>query len=318
MVSEPDTFARFLDLLTAALEEPTARSAGPAAELHISRSQLDRLVTAAAGEPPAHMRRRIMLERAAYRLVVDQAASILDVAVEAGYSSHEAFTRAFGRSYGTPPSQWRHEPRQLRLGAADRVHFHPPAGLRLPAHVKATSMDLLVTMTEHHLWLVSRLIQGAADLDRHGNSERLGLDSAVEISVDGIDRSPTVRSLLSRLVGQLDMWNHAMADRPYDFAVEQHESLEDLRARLGRCGPIFLGQVREVCAEGRLDDTFVLVETTSSPEFFTYGGMLAHVLAYGAYRRTLVVGALSSAGVTGIEDDPLAWEPVRPLGPTLP
>jgi AraC family transcriptional regulator len=46
--------------------------------------------------------------------------------------------------------------------------------------------------------------------------------------------------------------------------------------------------------------------------------MLAHVLTYGAYRRTLVVGALSSAGVTDLEDDPLAWEPVRPAGPTLP
>ncbi len=60
------------------------------------------------------------------------------------------------------------------------------------------------------------------------------------------------------------------------------------------------------------------METTESPEFFTYGGMLAHVLTYGAYRRTLVVGALSSAGVTDLEDDPLAWEPVRPAGPTQP
>ena len=77
-------------------------------------------------------------------------------------------------------------------------------------------------------------------------------------------------------------------------------------------------QVSEVCRLGTLHEAFVVVESTESPEFFTYGGMIAHVLAYGAHRRTLVVGALSSAGISDLEDDPLAWEPVRPAGPTLP
>jgi AraC family transcriptional regulator len=46
--------------------------------------------------------------------------------------------------------------------------------------------------------------------------------------------------------------------------------------------------------------------------------MIAHVLTYAAHRRTLVSGALHSAGITDLEDDPLAWAPVRPEGPTLP
>jgi AraC family transcriptional regulator len=46
--------------------------------------------------------------------------------------------------------------------------------------------------------------------------------------------------------------------------------------------------------------------------------MIAHVLTYAAYRRTLVTGALYSAGITELQDDPLAWEPVRPAGPTAP
>ncbi len=58
--------------------------------------------------------------------------------------------------------------------------------------------------------------------------------------------------------------------------------------------------------------------TGESPVFFTYGGMIAHVLSYGAYRRTLVQGGLTAAGVADLEDDPLAWEPVRAPGPTLP
>src|SRR6478735_1302286 len=252
-----DTFARFLDLVAGALAAPSAGSAEQAASLHVSRSQLDRLVIAAAGEPPARLRRRIMLERAAYRLVVDEDVTVLDVAVEAGYSSHEAFTRAFSRMYGSAPARWRRRPGPIRVDAPSRVHFHPPGGLRLPAHVKATSMDLLETMTEHHIWLIGQLVERAGRLDHLGPSSQPGLDTPIEISVDGIDGAPTMRSLLSRLVGQLDMWNHAMADQPYDFTVEEHERLDSMRARLAQCGPIFLRQVSEVCAQDRLDDTFV-------------------------------------------------------------
>ena len=53
-----------------------------------------------------------------------------------------------------------------------------------------------------------------------------------------------------------------------------------------------------------------------SPLFFTYGRMVAHVLTYAAYRRILVTGALHPAGITELQDDPLAWDPVRPAGPT--
>jgi len=44
------------------------------------------------------------------------------------------------------------------------------------------------------------------------------------------------------------------------------------------------------------------------PEVFTYGGMLAHVLAFGATRRTLVVGALATAGSDDLGvGDPMRW-----------
>ena len=272
--------------------------------------QLDRVVTAAAGEAPGRLRRRILLERAAFRLLEGKL-GILDVAVEAGYASHEAFTRAFRREYGLAPSAWRTSPGAMHLPAPNRVHFHPPGGLRLPARKEVTSMDLVVTMTEHHIWLVGQMIDRARRL----NDPQL--DTPIEISVEGIDENPTARSLLSRLVGQMDMWNQAVANRPYDFGVENAESIDSMRARLAECGPVFLGHVRDACDRGGLDDTFVDT-TTGTPWFFTYGGMVAHVLTYAAHRRTLVSGALHTAGITDLEDDPLAWEPVRPDGPTLP
>ena len=164
---------------------------------------------------------------------------MLSVALEAGYSSHEAFTRAFARAYGRSPSQWRRRPTRFQLEAPSEVHFNPPGGLRVPAHGKVTPMELLTRMVEHHVWLVGEMLTRA---------ERLldeVLDAPVEISVEGLDDEPTLRSLLSRLVGQLAMWDAAIHDRPYDFGVEKGESVASMRARLAESGPAFLTQARD-------------------------------------------------------------------------
>jgi len=300
MSAATDTFARFVDVLADTLDDRKANGAEMASRLHLSRFHVDRLVSAAAGEPPATLRRRILLERAAYRLITtDQ--GVLGVAVEAGYSSHEAFTRAFTRAYGDTPSRWRHRPTSYRLPAPSQVHFQPPGSLRIPALRKATAMDLLTRMVEHHLWLIGEMLNRA---------ERLPddvLDAPVEISVEGIDCDPTLRSLLSRLVGQLAMWDAATHERPYDFDVEKGETVASMRARLADAGPAFLTQVREIVDDGRLDETFVDA-VCDPPEVFTYGGMIAHVLTFAAHRRTLVLGALESAGIDDLgSGDPMRW-----------
>jgi AraC family transcriptional regulator len=40
--------------------------------------------------------------------------------------------------------------------------------------------------------------------------------------------------------------------------------------------------------------------TCDPPESFTFAGMIAHVLTFAAYRRTLAAGALLDAGVTDV------------------
>ena len=101
MAAATDTFARFVDVLAETLDDRAATGEALAARLHLSRFHCDRVLRAAAGEPPAALRRRILLERAAYRLL-STGDDLLRVALDAGYSSHEAFTRAFRRAYGTP------------------------------------------------------------------------------------------------------------------------------------------------------------------------------------------------------------------------
>ncbi|HET7303973.1 MAG TPA: helix-turn-helix domain-containing protein [Segeticoccus sp.] len=315
MSAATDTFAAFVGVLAQGLADadgagtghlpcPEADGDAIAARLHLSRFHLDRVVSSVAGEPPQRFRRRILLERAAYRLLSTER-SILDVAVEAGYGSHEAFTRAFARAYGRTPSDWRRAPGPIRIAAPSDVHFHPPGSLRLPARRLVTAMDLLTRMVEHHIWLTGEMIDRAARLDD------ARLDELIELNVDE-DRQ-TIRSLLSRLVGQMGMWNAAVANREYDWSVEEHESVDGMRQRLSVEGPAYLAQVREVCEQGRLDDTFV--DALCEPaELFTYGGMVAHVLTFAAHRRTLVALALDRAGITDLGwGDPMRWvaEPAR-------
>ena len=98
-----------------------------AARFHFSRYHFDRMIRSVAGEPPQAFRRRILLERAAYRMVTTTA-PLLDIAVEAGYGSHEAFTRAFTRAYGAAPAAWRRPP--ARSGSPRRAtstSTHPAA-----------------------------------------------------------------------------------------------------------------------------------------------------------------------------------------------
>ena len=145
MSATSDAFARFLDVLAETLDEHGTSGDALAARVHLSRYHFDRLVSAAAGEPPAALRRRVLLERSAYRLLMTDD-HLLEVGLEAGYASHEAFTRAFARAYGEPPSRWRAHPTGFRLDAPSRVHFHPPGSLRLPTDRKVTGMDLLTRM----------------------------------------------------------------------------------------------------------------------------------------------------------------------------
>ncbi|HSN07364.1 MAG TPA: AraC family transcriptional regulator, partial [Candidatus Angelobacter sp.] len=269
MSTAGDALTAFVDTLAATLDDHQDGSA-IAARLHLSRYHLDRLISAAAGEPPARLRRRILLERAAYRLLSSDR-TVLEVAVEADYSSHEAFTRAFQRAYGVAPTRWRAEPRQIQLPSASHVHFHPPAGLRLPSRNEVTPMQLLTKLVEHHVWLVGEIVDR---LDRLDDSR---LDTLIRVSCDNEDGTMSLRSITSRLIGQMDMWICAIENREYDWELEKHEPVSSMHRRLDHVGPAFLAHVREVVDTGRLDDTFIDA-LCDPPEVFTYGGMIAHVL----------------------------------------
>src|SRR5881394_858296 len=199
MAGRRDRLREFVDLIIAGLDDDVDGSSLAARAL-VSRYHFDRLVHAALGEPPGAFRRRLLLERAAYRLatVTD---NVIEIALEAGYASPDAFARAFARAYGAPPSEFRRGRRlDYRLAADNRIHFHPPGGLRLPAAERSSTMDVLTSMYEHHIRLSGEI------LDRLDGLDDAALDRRIELSVEHIDAEPSLRRLADRLVRQLEMW----------------------------------------------------------------------------------------------------------------
>lgn len=297
-MSSTDRLRGILDLVECSLDEPDLTGADLAARAYLSRYHFDRLVSASIGEPPGSFRRRLLLERAAYRLTTSHD-PVIDIAIDSGYGSPEAFTRAFTRAYDTSPSQYRRDAHQSHeLPGPSGIHFTPPGGLRLPALTRSTPMDVLTTMLDHHLWLVGQI------LDRMDRLDESALDRPIELSVEGIDDDPSLRTLGDRLVGQLEMWVAALegaTSMPPDGA----RTPDGLRHRLGGAGPRFRALVVPALDEGRADETFVDA-VCDPPETFTYGGVVAHVLTFSAVRRTLAVGALETAGITDLgSGDPM-------------
>ncbi|PTL79041.1 GyrI-like domain-containing protein [Vitiosangium sp. GDMCC 1.1324] len=98
--------ARVLDHLWSRVEEPVDFDV--LVELTgLSEFSLHRVFRALVGESiEAHVR-RLRVEAGAIRLRYSRA-SVLDVALDSGYESHEGFTRAFTRHFGVPPTRYRH------------------------------------------------------------------------------------------------------------------------------------------------------------------------------------------------------------------
>src|SRR5580692_8941519 len=100
-----------------------AKTQDLARQAYQSRTQFHRLFRTVVEETPAAMRRRLLLERAAYQLG-HTGMSVTDIALDANYGSLEAFTRAFRKAFRTSPSIYRRmrEP-HFHLPASNKIHF---------------------------------------------------------------------------------------------------------------------------------------------------------------------------------------------------
>lgn len=77
----------------------------------LSPSYLHRLFKSTVGETVKAYTERLRLEHGAFRLLI-QEGTLLEVALDCGYHSHETFTRAFRRRFGMPPQDYRQRARR--------------------------------------------------------------------------------------------------------------------------------------------------------------------------------------------------------------
>lgn len=79
-----------------------------------SKFHFHRLFTALTGLSLQQYIRWLRLKRAADQLIVAKDNSIINIAINAGFESHEAFSRAFKKVSGLTPSQYRYESERFK------------------------------------------------------------------------------------------------------------------------------------------------------------------------------------------------------------
>jgi AraC-like DNA-binding protein len=141
--------------------EPLAHLAG------VSPRQLDRVFVRLFGESPRACLRRLRLERAARQLRTTRR-RVVTIALDAGFESHEAFTRSFGRRFGHNPADYRRLP-SANLQPQNRgEHWRLALACGLRRHVE-----------DRGLWSLSVLEGGPTTVfDRIQASSIFPLDAA--------------------------------------------------------------------------------------------------------------------------------------------
>ena len=104
-----DKFARVFDYIDKHLSEDlSVERLGQIA--NFSKYHFHRQFSQYAGINVFKYIQLMRLKRASYRLVFNEAARIIDIALEAGFENPESFSRAFKNAFGQTPSQFRKTP----------------------------------------------------------------------------------------------------------------------------------------------------------------------------------------------------------------
>ena len=262
-----------------------------ARQTYRSRTQFFRVFKAVIDETPAAMRRRLLLERAAWQLGRTRL-PITEIAFDAGYGSLEAFTRAFGRAFRISPSLYR------RMGA---THYHLPAPTAVHycapgSGSEGDTMDLFDLFSGSDTYHTRRLLEHAGALTDDQLDAPLNNPARV-FPWDTPAR--TLRDLLKRLVQTKEVWTAAIGGGAMPDL--EHEPAElgtpsALLTRFEKADGEFRRILGEVRNRGAWTDTFVDA-LCEPPETFSFGGMFAHVITFNTYQRLLALDALRRHGV---------------------
>ncbi len=268
-----------------------------------STFHFSRQVSRAARESPAAMRRRVLLERAAWEL--QRGRTVTDTAFAAGYDSVDGFSRAFSRAFGCAPSAMP-PPRERGhwLPAPNGIHFHSPTVLYVDAEQEQSAGDVVALMVRHDLDDTDAVLAAAATVgDEEYRRERMPGHRVLSWAGDETTLAEVLRHLA---LGKLP-WLASIegGDEPdlggADDAVGLRRRHSDISAR-------WLAMTRDVERRGAWGDR-VIDALCDPPESFLLSQILAHVLTFSAHRRQLARWMLSQSGVDvdRLDPDPIMW-----------
>ena len=109
---------------------------------------------------------------------------------------------------------------------------------------------------------------------------------------------PSAALMCERLVFTLEMWDAAIDGR----AVPDGRA-GDCLPRFDRAAGDFARVVKAIRDRGAWDDAFVDA-LCEPPQSFTYGGVVSHILGYGAVRRETLASVLAELGATSARGRP--------------
>jgi AraC family transcriptional regulator len=280
-----------------------AKTQDLARQAHQSRTQFHRLFRTVIEETPGAMRRRLLLERAAFQLA-HSGISVTDVALNANYGSLEAFTRAFRKAFGTSPSLYRRtrDP-HFHLPASNKIHFLAPGS---PTKGER-DMDLFDRFAGNDSWHTRRLLEYSSTLTQEQLDQPL--PTVVEL-LPWRESNRTVRQLLENIIFTKEVWTAALSGDDMDMngPPQSQRSPQAMLQRLEKSDAELHRILSDVRNRSAWDDTFV--DALCEPaETFTFGGVFAHIMTFNAHRRLMALDALRQLGVqTEGFGDPMEYE----------
>jgi AraC-like DNA-binding protein/uncharacterized damage-inducible protein DinB len=274
-----------------------------ARQAYQSRTQFHRLFRTMIDETPAAMRRRLLLERAAYQLAHTDT-SVTDVALDAGFGSLEAFSRAFRKSFRISPSRYRRmrDP-HFHLPASNKIHFFAPGSQSKGGR----DMDLFDRFAGNDSWHTRRLLEYASAL----TDEQLDrpMPTVVEL-LPWRESNKTLRQLFENIIFTKEVWTAALSGSQMDMSgpPPSQRSPQAMLQRLEKTDAELHRIFADVRNRSAWDDTFV--DALCEPaETFTFGGVFAHIMTFNAHRRLMALDALRQLGVeTQGFGDPMEYE----------
>lgn len=241
----------------------------------VSRSEWYRRMAAAGVAQPVGVQRRLLLERAAYRLTHSDD-SVSELGLQAGFENTSGFTRAFRRSYRLSPREYRrHAPTDWRIPPLSGVHYGPGETSLSPRQGTLT-LKLIELWIADHARAAEKMVRALA-----ARPEAESLPTSFRNPFPWESGDVDLGGLADRVCGFANPWIALLDGKPH---TRNDGTLESRLAQIAENKERFTDLVLRFESEGSWDMTFVDHEC-EPPQVFSYGSVVLHVIVFTDHAR---------------------------------